>query len=186
MRYYPLVALTLIILALTLTCCTQNEGENESILSPVDNHNPTPAPTPPQTYNPAPEVYFYYLPKCPSCEKIKPYMEKMRQEVVDAQFEFCDVSNYTSCSNKSLNVANNSDLKGMPTVILVHGRNTTIMLGWKEVGNLSQSLRDLGIESPNVTYRYRTYEIEDCVNCHNQRDLPPPSTYNCTYCCHNN
>ncbi len=181
MRYFPLIVLTIILtLTLTLTCCTQNEN---GIDSPGD-HSSTSTSSP--TSTPTPKVYFYYLPKCPSCEKIKPYMEKMRQEVVGAEFEFCDVSNYTTCSNKSLNVANNSDLEGMPTVILIEGNNTTVMLGWKEVGNLSQNLRELGVESPNVTYRYQTYEIADCINCHEQRNLPPPSTYNCTYCCHYN
>lgn len=173
MRYSPLVVLILIMFALGLTCCTQN-GD-------ITNHNSNPSST---SSSPTPKVYFYYLPKCPSCEKIKPYMEKMKQEVTGAQFDFCDVSNYSSCTNRSLNVANSSDLKGMPTVILVNGNNTTIMLGWKEVGNLSQNLRELGVESPNVTYRYRTYEVEDCIKCHNQRDLPPPSTYTCTQCCH--
>lgn len=186
MRYYPLIVLTLIMFALTLTCCTQNENQTGDDMvnhNSMSSNNSTPTQHP---STPTPKVYFYYLPKCPSCEKIKPYMEKMKQEVTGAQFDFCDVSNYSACSNKSLNVADNNDLEGMPTVILVHGNNTTVMLGWKKVGNLSQNLRELGVESPNVTYKYRTYEIEDCINCHEQRDLPPPSTYNCTYCCHYN
>jgi thiol-disulfide isomerase/thioredoxin len=129
------------------------------------------------------KVFFYFLPGCPSCEKIKPYMNLMREEVKEVEFDFCDVSDFPACSKESIEAIDNN-LKGAPTVLLINGENITVLLGWEEISRLGDSLNKLGIETPTVIYKNETYHVQDCVACHYQRSIPPPSTYTCTYCCH--
>jgi hypothetical protein len=110
-------------------------------------------------------------------------MDLLREEVKEVKFDFCDVSNLTSCSNESIDVIRHN-LMAVPTAVIIHDNNTTILLGWREVAKVGYNLNKLGIDTPDVFYRHESYDVQDCVNCHNKRNIAPPSTYNCTYCCH--
>ena len=168
MKSLKIVTLFLIV-TLSLIGCVQNQESSYIHNSSSDN----------------PKVFFYYIPKCPSCEKIKPYMNLMREEVEDVDFDFCDVSKFSECSNESLKVVEKNDLLGTPTVFLIYDNTTTSFVGWKEVSKLGYRLNELGIDTPDVIFRNETHDLQECIVCHEQRNLPPPSTYTCTYCCHN-
>jgi len=139
-----------------------------------------------------PHVFFYYIPGCPSCETVKPYLFLMKDEVREVEFEFCNVLNHSSssstvpsnCSKESLILLEENSISVIPVVILVNGNEKTILTGWKEVGTLGKELKKLGIDTPNVVYNQQNYNIDDCLSCHEDRNLQPPSTYSCTYCCH--
>lgn len=168
------ISTLMLIFVFNLTGCIQNQESKNGI----QEHNST-------LNKENPKVYFYYIPKCPSCEKIKPYMNLMREEVRNVDFDFCDVSRFSECSNESIMVADTNELVGTPTVFLIHNNTTTPLVGWKEVSKLGFRLNELGIDTPDVIYRNETHDLQECIICHEERNLPPPSTYTCTYCCHN-
>jgi thiol-disulfide isomerase/thioredoxin len=130
------------------------------------------------------KVFFYFSPTCPSCVKIKPYMDLMRGEVEEVNFDFCNVSNFKACTNESQWVAKHIGLMGVPTVVLMYGNNVTVLVGWRNVAKLGNYLQEIGIDTPDVVYGSKNYDVQDCIKCHEERGIAPPSTYNCTYCCH--
>lgn len=137
-----------------------------------------------QAKNQTVKVFFYFSPTCPSCIKIKPYMDLMRREVKDVNFDFCNVSNFKACTNESKWLAKHIRLMGVPTAVLMYGSNVTVLVGWKDVGKLGDYLQEFGIATPSIVYGNESYDVQDCIKCHNQKGLAPPSTYNCTHCCH--
>lgn len=141
--------------------------------------------------NEKPQVFFYYIPGCPSCETVKPYMFLMKEEVSEVEFEFCNVlyssssnSSTSICSKESLKLFEENNISVIPVVVLINGDEKTILTGWKEVGALGKELKKLGINTPELVYNQQNYSVDDCVSCHEERNLQPPSTYSCTYCCH--
>lgn len=169
MRNLKIVSVLLFILSLYLIGCIQNQD------SEILEHNSS-------QNRQTPKVFFYYIPKCPSCEKIKPYMNLMREEVEDVDFDFCDVSKFSECSNESQEIVDENELLGTPTVFLIYNNTITSFVGWREVSKLGYRLNELGIDTPDVIFN-ESHDLQ-CIVCHEQRNLPPPSTYTCTYCCH--
>ncbi|HID43754.1 MAG TPA: hypothetical protein EYP30_08305 [Archaeoglobaceae archaeon] len=166
----------IVLFILILSGCIQNQESNNEVLDQNSSLNA----------QKTPKVFFYYIPKCPSCEKIKPYMNLMREEVEGVEFDFCDITRFSECSNESLEIMTSSELVGTPTVFLIYSNTTVVLIGWKNVAKLGYRLNELGIDTPDVVYRNESHDLQECITCHEQKNLPPPTTYTCTYCCHNN
>ena len=130
-------------------------------------------------------IFYYYHPLCPNCQKIKPYMELM-ENVTD--IDACNVGNLSACSPEALEMLkllrSQGKFLGVPTVAVLEGSNVTLLIGWKQALKLGEIVEAHGITPPPVTYNNSTYTVQECVDCHSARGLRPPSTFNCTYCCH--
>ncbi len=130
------------------------------------------------------KVFFYFSPNCPNCAKIEPYMYFIKSKVKQVDFDFCDISNSSTCTNESLWVARHIGLIGVPTAVFMYKNNVTVLVGWRDVGKLGSYFARAGIGVPDISYGNESYNVQECIECHNEKGISPPSTYNCTYCCH--
>jgi hypothetical protein len=130
-------------------------------------------------------IFYYYHPLCPNCQKIEPYMNLMKNVT---EIDACNVGNISACSPESIAVLkflkNQGKFLGVPTIAVLEGSNITLLIGWKQALKLGEIVESHGITPPPVTYNNTTYTVQECVDCHSSRGLKPPSTFNCTYCCH--
>jgi thiol-disulfide isomerase/thioredoxin len=130
------------------------------------------------------KVYFYYSPNCPSCQQVMPYMNLLSSEVKEVKFDFCNVKSVENCSIGSIAILNAVKLKYIPTAVVRAGESVYVLVGSDEVLRLSELLEEHGIAAPDAVYKNTTYNVEECIACHEKMKIPPPSRYRCTYCCH--
>ncbi len=86
------------------------------------------------------EVYFYYSPYCPHCEKVKPYVDQVREKYKNVTFIYCNVSDKNvskECYTYSYYVV------GIPTVVVHADGVTTALVGEKDVMGLEKVIRGL-------------------------------------------
>ena len=135
------------------------------------------------------EIYYYYDPECPNCIAIAPYMEFIRAHI-PAQFDFCDLTEPDTCTNtsksllalaiRSLNIS-----PAVPMVIVKSEDEARVLIGRNKISTLDTILSEkYGIPSPIFRYGNVEYRLNDCIQCHKVRNLPIPSRYECTSCCH--
>jgi len=134
------------------------------------------------------KVFYYHSPTCPSCTKVKPYMDELKK-CEGIEFDFCDVTNFNSCSEDSQQLIKNVNPIGVPFVVVQVKEDDEVMdqktyVGWKNITEVGDYLAKLGIQIPKICLAGDCRSIQECVNCHNQRGLAPPSTFSCSYCCH--
>jgi thiol-disulfide isomerase/thioredoxin len=146
----------------------------------VSDHIPTPTPT--STPSISIEAYYFFSPRCPYCVIVKPYVEELAK-MDEVDFDFCNVAEAWNCSNESIKVADEINLVGIPTVV-VKTNETKVFVGYKEVLDLGSFLREFGLKTPEVVYQNVSYDVQECIECHESEGRKPPSTFNCTYCCH--
>ncbi len=132
------------------------------------------------------KVFFYYETGCPNCRMIEPYMKLLKKELgSEVDFHFCNWDNHTKWSALEKKVYSETNPYGFPAVVVIHNGNKSVFIGWYEIGeNFTKYLEKLGYPCPKVFYNRTSYSATECLNCHAKRHIPPPSTYNCTYCCH--
>jgi len=130
------------------------------------------------------KVYFYYSPKCPACRMVKPYMNLLKEKVKDVKFDFCNVYDLKNCSNESIAVAHKYPFMYIPTVIVIAGNDVTKLTGSYEVLRLGKILESHGIKTPKIVFENISYSVDECISCHEERNIPPPSNFSCSYCCH--
>ncbi len=130
------------------------------------------------------KVYFFYSPKCPACRMVKPYMKLLREKVKGVHFDFCNVNDPKNCSRNSIMVAHMYPFEYIPTVILIVGNNVTKLTGSYEVLKLGKILESYGIKTPEVVFGNVSYSVDECIRCHEERHIPPPSNFTCSHCCH--
>lgn len=128
-------------------------------------------------------VYFYYSPKCPACRMVKPYMNLLKEKVEGVKFDFCNVNDLKNCSNDSIAVAHRYPFMYIPTVIVI-AENITKLTGSYEVLKLGKILESYGIKTPEVVFENVSYSVDECIKCHEERNIPPPSNFTCDHCCH--
>ena len=85
------------------------------------------------------EVYFYYSPECPHCERVKPYVDALREKYENVTFYYCNVDEEPSeaCYNYAYYVA------GVPTVVVHSGNLTVSLVGERDVTKLGELLEGL-------------------------------------------
>ena len=166
MRHVLLVLLA--VSALVLGCVSQQQAPNASSVTQKT------------------QVFFYYETGCPNCRMIEPYMKLLKKEFGDKiDFHFCNWDNHTKWSVVEKKVYEETNPYGFPAVVVIHDGEKKVFIGWYEIGeNFTKYLEGLGYKPPKAFYNRTTYSAAECLNCHVKRHIPPPSKYNCTYCCH--
>ncbi len=132
-------------------------------------------------------IYYFYNPACPNCKVVEPYIHYLINNT-NVTFELCNVKNFENCSNTSKSIAKSiykeKGYFGVPTAVAYENGNYTIFIGWKNVLKLTEFLEKRGYEIRKVEINKTAYNLKECIECHKKRNLLPPSTFNCTYCCH--
>ncbi len=188
MKTQNLKILSLAILLVATTYLTGCSGSPNSVSShatpPPQNQTEKAGVTPYSV-----EIYYYYDPECPNCRAVEPYMEFLSSHV-KAEFDFCDLTKPETCSNmskslfvhaiKSLNIS-----PAVPMAIIKSGNDAKVLLGRNKIPQLDRVLsEEYGIPSPVFKFGDMEYRLNDCIQCHKARNLPIPSKYECSSCCH--
>lgn len=136
-------------------------------------------------FKPETKVLYFYLPTCPSCQAVKPYMTYLEDKYPMIKFQKYNLREgegtreFEYLSKKLGNAEG-----GVPFAVLMDNQ-TTGFLGRGEVLNLEKAIcGELDINCPNQTYEVPPAAQSDCMECHKKRNLPPPSRYTCEACCH--
>jgi len=86
------------------------------------------------------EVYYYYSPYCPHCEKVSPYVDELKERYKDVKFYYCNISDRNIsivCYKYAYYVM------GTPTVV-VHADNVTLSLvGERDVLGLEKVIKSI-------------------------------------------
>ncbi len=85
------------------------------------------------------EVYFYYSPYCPHCERVLPYINELREKYRDVKWIYCNVSGNVSkaCYKYAYYVV------GTPTVVVHYGNVTLSLVGERDVMGLEKVIKSL-------------------------------------------
>ncbi len=131
------------------------------------------------------QVFFYYETGCPNCKMIEPYMKFLKKEYgKEIDFHFCNWDNRTKWSNIERKVFSETNPYGFPAVVVINGKEKKVYIGWYAIGeNFTAYLNRQGYKV-KAFYNKTSYNVAECLNCHAEKHIPPPSKYNCTYCCH--
>lgn len=127
-------------------------------------------------------TYVYHKEDCSYCDIVKPYVEYISSEMDNEslKFYFCDIKNPQECSQMSIDLGDKIGLKVVPTIVVVSNNTSREFVGWKEICDLGAYYQDLGIELPVITCHGKKYSVQECVNCHRDNELIPPSKFDCT------
>ncbi len=133
-----------------------------------------------------PQVFFYYETGCPNCKMIEPYIKLLKKEYRDkVDFHLCNWDNHTNWSALEKKVYSETNPYGFPALVFINKNEKKVFIGWYAIGeNFTSYLRKMGYNPPKAFYNKTSYNAAECLNCHAKRHIPPPSKYNCTYCCH--
>ncbi|WP_457548886.1 thioredoxin family protein [Archaeoglobus sp.] len=85
-------------------------------------------------------IYFYYSPTCPHCEKVKPYIDKLKRKFPDVKFVYCNVNDKNiskACYTYAYYVF------GVPTVVVHAGNVTTSLVGDRDIMGLEKLIESL-------------------------------------------
>ncbi len=133
------------------------------------------------------KIYYFYSPTCPNCREVEPFISYLKNST-DVSFVVCNVKNFDSCSDESKSVAKSVYKKlgffGVPTAVVEVKGNRTVFVGKYEVLRLSEFLERMGYKVERIEIKEKKYDVSECLNCHRERKIPPPSTFTCSYCCH--
>ena len=130
------------------------------------------------------QVFFFYSPYCPHCQEVKPYMRLLREKLGrEVEFHFCNVAKW-NCSPESLEIAKKYPFEWIPTVIVIANGKVYKLTGTTQVLKLGEILKKYGINPPPVVFENKTYSVEECIGCHEERNIPPPTNFTCDHCCH--
>ncbi len=177
--------LAVIILAIIAGCVSQENAENPAS-KPSETVKTTPTPTPEKVAAEKPVVYYFYHPRCPNCQAVEPLINYLVNSS-NIEFDICNVQFFSNCTNESralaLAVKDKTGFFGTPTAVVKVGQNYTVFIGKFEVMEMVKFLGNYS-ELPEVKLNESTYSIKECLDCHEERGLDPPSTYTCSYCCH--
>ncbi len=85
------------------------------------------------------EVYFYYSPYCPHCERVLPYINELREKYRDVKWIYCNVSGNVSkaCYKYAYYVV------GTPTVVVHYDNVTLSLVGERDVMGLEKVIKSL-------------------------------------------
>ncbi len=137
------------------------------------------------------DLVYFYDPRCPNCRAVEPYISLLEKELKkkDIHFERCSVPDVDTCSVKARFILYTIYPKGnirIPTVGVKHSKNISVFIGRLDVIKVGSYLnKNFGVPEVKAQLQDVNYPVEECLKCHQERNIKPPSTYTCTYCCHN-
>lgn len=131
-------------------------------------------------------IFYYYHPRCPNCQAVEPMINFLANNT-SLNFVICNVQHFSNCTQESralaLAVRDKTGFFGTPTAVVEVGGNYTVFIGKFEIMEMVKFLGNYS-DLPEVRLNQTNYSIEECIACHEERGLNPPSTYTCSYCCH--
>ncbi len=140
------------------------------------------------------QLFFFYSPECPNCKASKPIMVELMKELVKKHVTVrpLNVLEEVTWDLPSRLVAQKVqralgvDFIPLPTaVVWKPGRFLYTFVGRDSIPKLADFfVKNAGIGNITAKLDIQNMPKEECLACHKERKLPPPSTYNCTYCCH--
>ncbi len=134
-----------------------------------------------------PKVYYYFSPRCPNCIAVDPLINFLKNNS-SIKFDICNVDDFKNCTNESKEIAYMVKKKlgffGTPIAVVFSNGKTKIFIGKYQVLNMVKYLSN-STKLPEVSLNNSRFSVKDCIECHEKRNISPPSHYSCTYCCHN-
>lgn len=131
-------------------------------------------------------IYYFYHPKCPNCQAVEPLIEYLLNNT-EINFEMCNVQYFNNCSVMSRQLAYSLKEKtgffGTPTAIIQEDGKFKVFVGKYQMLDMVGYLRNY-TDIPEIPLKEEKMNVEECFNCHEKRNLKPPSTMTCSYCCH--
>ena len=132
------------------------------------------------------KVYYFYHPRCPNCQAVEPPIDYLLNNT-EINFEMCNVQHFNYCSGMSRQLAYSLKEKtgffGTPTAIIQENGKFTVFIGKYQMVDMVGYLRNYTY-IPEIPLKDTQMNVEECFECHEKRDLEPPSTMTCSYCCH--
>ncbi len=127
-------------------------------------------------------TYFYHYEGCHYCGIVKPYIEYISSEMDSdsIKFESCDVKKRDECSPASIKLKEKIGLEVVPAIVVVANNTSQKFIGWKEACDLGTYYEELGLELPVITCHGENYSVQECVDCHRENELEPPSKFDCS------
>ena len=177
--------MVIIIAVILLGGCISSDQGDEDITK-------TPEPVVKQAEVPEPEnnvsvkVYYFYHPRCPNCIAVEPLINYLLNNT-EINFEMCNVEFFNNCSNMSKQLAFSVKKKtgffGTPTAVVQENKNFRVFVGKYQVIEMVDYLRNYTY-IPEIPLKDTEMPVEECLSCHEMRNIDPPSTMTCSYCCH--
>ncbi len=132
------------------------------------------------------KVYYFFHPECPNCQAVKPLIDYLLNST-DITFDMCNVEYFSNCSNMSKQLAYTIKEKtgffGTPTAVIQENNSFRVFIGKYQVVEMVSYLRNYTY-IPNIPLKNTEMPVERCFACHEKKNLRPPSTMTCSYCCH--
>ncbi|NCO84433.1 MAG: hypothetical protein COS28_01020 [Nitrospirae bacterium CG02_land_8_20_14_3_00_44_33] len=140
------------------------------------------------------EIFYFYSPECPNCKEVKPFIESLRDELKKKKTKFVELNVkehegwnpiYKFLAQK-ISQKINTDFIPLPTATVRHRERFYTFIGKDEIINHLNDflLSHAGIKKITARLNKQSLNVAECISCHTARNLPPPSTLNCTFCCH--
>jgi thiol-disulfide isomerase/thioredoxin len=139
------------------------------------------------------EVYYYYSPDCPNCQSVRPFVDELKEELTKKKIKFVELNVkethlwnpiYRWLAQKIISTIK-TDFIPIPTAaVRFRGRFHTAF-GKEEVLYLNDFFHQYaGTRLLTAKLNKLSFSMSECLDCHKARKIPPPSTFNCTFCCH--
>lgn len=139
------------------------------------------------------KVFYYYSPDCPNCKAAKPFIDSLKPELSKKNIRFIDLNikkpeswnpTYRWLAEKIVATLKTNFLPIPTASVWYRGRFYTFV-GKDEVLSMNDFFHQkAGTKLISAKLKEQQFQIEKCLGCHEERKIPPPSTYNCTFCCH--
>ncbi len=131
-------------------------------------------------------VYYFYHPECPNCQAVEPLIDYLLNST-NISFDVCNVEYFSNCSNMSkqlaFSVKEKTGFFGTPTAVVQENKTFRVFIGKYQVVEMVNYLRNFTY-IPDIPLKNTSMSVEQCLSCHEERNLKPPSTMTCSYCCH--
>ncbi len=132
------------------------------------------------------KVYYFYHPRCPNCQAVEPMIDYLLNNT-DIDFDMCNVEYFSNCSNISkqlaLSIKEKTGFFGTPTAVVQENDTFRVFIGKYQVMDMVGYLKNYTY-IPEIPLKNTNMSVEECLRCHEERKLKPPSTMTCSYCCH--
>jgi len=140
------------------------------------------------------EIFYFYSPDCLNCKEIKPFIESLKDELQKKNARFVELNVkeydrwsplYRILSEKIVQKLNTNFLPIPTTSVRQRGRFYTFIGKDEIINHLNDFLYDRGrIKRISAKLERQEFKIQGCLSCHRSKNIPFPSTFNCTFCCH--